>query len=142
MNDSQKRDVMLSNTLLVAKLFPFAYSVLLMILSVCDITVSPEWNLAIELVFFASLPFAILCLLLAYTLKFCKWYCLQCGLMLTPVVIPLYRIFSPDVDIVWLRWGIAIILFLCTLKCSYMFFGSNPKRTYRKLKNKLTNQTK
>lgn len=142
MNDARKRDVMLGNTLLVAKLFPFIYSVLLMILSVWDVTASPKWNLAIELVFFASLPFAILCLLLAYTLKFCKWYCLQCGLMLAPISIPLYGIFSPDTDIVWLRWGITITLFLCTFKCSYMFFGSNLKRTYRKLKNKLINQTK
>ena len=142
MNDSQKRDVMLSNTLLVAKPFPFIYSVLLMILSVYDITASPEWNLAIEFVFFASLPFTILCLLLACTLRFCKWYCLQCGLMLTPIAIPLYRIFSPDDDIVWLRWGITTTLFLCTLKCIYMFFGSNPKRTYRKLKNRIINQTK
>ncbi len=141
-NNFRIRDVILHNVLLIAKPFPIIYSVLLSVMSVCDITTSEKWNLALELVFFASLPFTAICLLLAWALKLCKWYRLQCILMLAPIAIPLYRIFSPDTNIVGLRWVISIALLLCTLKCSYLFLGTHPKRTCRKLINRLIKHIK
>lgn len=107
-----------------AKLMPICYSFLLIILTISDAWESYNVALAVSSVLFVSLPFVILCLFLAGSLNFCKWYRVQCLAMLLPLAVPLCRIFCPDIHMAWVRGVAAMGLAIPTAKCIYINYSS------------------
>ena len=104
-----------------AKVFPMAYSLLLIILIMCNGMMSFSLEFTIEIVAFATIPFTAICLILSYNLKLCKWYRLQSLTILSPLSIPLMRTFCPDLNLLWARIIVVTLLSTTTLICIFQF---------------------
>lgn len=101
------------------KIFPFFYTAILLIFSSLDTLFTLKWAQLFWLLFFTSVPSACLCLLLSRHLKLCPWYRVQCFVILAPLATPICRIFSPDINILWIRIGVALIFILSLINCYF-----------------------
>lgn len=101
------------------KKFPFYYTLFLLCLSPFDAWLTLEWAQLLWLFTFTSLPSAWLCWKLSRYLKLCKWYRAQCGVILIPQAIPICRIFFPDISMLCVYIGVALILIASLINCYF-----------------------
>lgn len=110
------------------KTYPFLYTALLLVLSPLEAWLSLEWSEALGLLAFTSVPSAMLCARLSFPLGFCNWYRAQCFVILLPLVIPMCRIFRPQLDMLWVWGGIAAILGASLVNCYKTFVRPTRRR--------------
>lgn len=110
------------------KVYPFIYTVLLLILSPVEAWASLEWAEVIGLLTFTSVPSIWLCWKLSRAVKLCPWHRAQCALAVVPTAIPLSRILIDGayVALVWL--GIAAILVASLVNCYLVFIRPTSQR--------------
>lgn len=99
------------------KKFPFVYTFILLCLSPFDAWLSLKWAQLLWLFTFTSLPTSWLCWKLSFPLKLCKWYRLQCVIILVPQIIPIFRIFCRELNILWVWAGVALIFVASLVNC-------------------------
>ena len=105
----------------IVKKFPFLYTALLLILAPFEVWMSLKWSEALGLLVFTSVPSMWLCWKLYKILKMCPWHRTQCFVTLLPIMIPLCRIFNPELNVAWVWSGISIILIVSLVNCYKTF---------------------
>ena len=92
------------------KRYPFYYTALMAVLSVCDIWLPVNLSSLVSFLFMTSIPSAILCLVLSRQVHLCPWHRAQCFVMVLPLVIPIYRIYYPNVNAWWVCVLVGLVL--------------------------------
>lgn len=116
--------------LCAAKIFPVAYSLVLIILIICYGNMSQGCASLIGTTAFVTLPFTILCIWLSYPLHLCNWYRFHALMMLSPLAIPLTHAFAPEFDLRLVRWIVGGLLAVTTCVCICLFLTpKKPKQT-------------
>ena len=109
------------------KVFPFAYTLILLILSPLEAWLSLRWAELLGLFFFTSVPSVWLCWRLSKAVKLCPWHRAQCFVMLLPLPVPLCRILYPDFNIFWVWVGMSVILTASLVNCYLVFIKPKSK---------------
>ena len=112
----------------IVKTFPFLYTALLLFLSPLEAWLSLEWSEALGLLTFTSVPSVWLCWRLSIAVKLCPWHRAQCFIMLLPLSIPIYRILKPEVNILWVWIGVAVLLASSLVNAYFVFVKPNVRR--------------
>ena len=92
------------------KRYPFYYTALMVVLSVCDIWLPVNLSLLLGFLFMTSIPSAFLCFMLPRQVHLCPWHRAQCFVMVLPLVIPIFRIYYPNVCIWWVCGLVGLVL--------------------------------
>lgn len=124
----KERIEILRNVSKVVKTFPFLYTALLLLLSPLEAWLSLEWSEVLGLLTFTSLPSLWLCWRLSCAVKLCPWHRAQCFIMLLPLAIPLCRILKPEVSILWIWAGVAVLLIASLVNCYFVFIKPTTRR--------------
>ena len=97
-----------------AKLFPFVYTLLLIVICPTQVILPTKTAVAISLFTFPSIPSMFICLRLASALRLCNFYRVQCFVMFLPNVIPLSKIIFGQVNIyaIWIAVSLSLIISL------------------------------
>lgn len=119
---------MLRSVTTTVKTFPFIYTALLLLLSPLEAWLSLKWSEALGLLTFTSLPSAWLCWKLSLTVKLCPWHRAQCVVMLIPASIPLCRILFPEVSVLLVWSGVAVLLLASLVNCYFVFIKPSVRR--------------
>lgn len=121
---------------LTTKAFPFAYSLVLAIMALCDKWMSQNMALTVEYICFATVPATILCVLMSYFLKLCFWYFVQCFLILLPLSIPICRVYFHGEYLNTIRPAVAVILALPAIIRLYNYFNMEKYKQYKRMKKR------
>ena len=92
------------------KRYPFYYTALMVVLSICDIWLPVNLSLMLGFLFMTSIPSAIFCFVLSRQVHLCPWHRVQCIVMVLPLVIPIFRIYNPNVSVWWVCGLVCLIL--------------------------------
>lgn len=124
----KERIEILRNVSKAVKTFPFLYTALLLLLSPLEAWLSLRWSEVLGLLTFTSMPSVWLCWRLSRAVKLCPWHRVQCFIMLLPLFIPLCRILKPEVGILWVWCGVAVLLIASLINCYFVFIKPTARR--------------
>lgn len=110
------------------KTFPFLYTALLLLLSPLEAWLSLRWSEILGLLTFTSLPSVWLCWKLSRAVKLCPWHRAQCFIMLLPLLVPIIRILKPEVNILWVWSGVAVLLIASLVNAYFVFVKPSVRR--------------
>lgn len=135
--DDEAQKQKLRNVTVIIKAFPFAYSVVLIILALCDWGMPNDSALTMALICYATLPAAALCFGLSYFLKLCNRYRIQCCIMLLPLLVPYWRIHQHEEYLIWIRLGVIIILFMSVTKRIIKYSSISGYKKFKSRRDKI-----
>ena len=118
------------------RVFPFLYSVILIILLLCDWAMPKDNALTLAVTCYATLPLAGLCFYLSHIIKLCNRYRVQCGIVLLPLLVPYWRIHQPEEYLIWIRLGVIILLFMSVSKRIVKYFSISGYKKFKSRRDK------
>lgn len=121
------QDAKLNRVTKTIKIFPFVYTLALLVLSPLEAWLTLKWAEVLGLLVFTSVPSAWLCWRLSNIVGLCRWYRAQCVFMLSPVAIPLFRICNNGGEVVWVWIGVVALLAVSLVNCYFVFVKPSVK---------------
>ena len=120
--------VILRSVTKTIKTFPFIYTAALLVLSPFEAWLSLRWAELLGLLTFTCVPSAWLCWRLSKAVKLCPWYRAQCVIMLLPLSIPMCRILWPEVSVIWVWFGVVVLLLASLVNCYFVFIRPSARK--------------
>ena len=127
MREKERVDILRSVTKII-KTFPFLYATLLLLLSPWEAWLSLRWSEVLGLLTFTSVPSVWLCWRLSKAIMLCSWHRAQCFIMLLPLLVPIIRILKPEVNILWVWSGVAVLLIASLVNAYFVFVKPTVRR--------------
>lgn len=120
--------VILRSVTKTIKTFPFIYTAALLVLSPFEAWLSLRWAELLGLLTFTCVPSAWLCWRLSKAVKLCPWHRAQCVVMLLPLSIPIFRILWPEVSVIWVWFGVVVLLLASLVNCYFVFIRPSARK--------------